>query len=425
MHLKRTYFKILLILTFVAGLSICNVSAQQSIIGLHFVKTKAKKADIRFELLHNLIVVPVFINGSDTMRFILDTGVSHTMITSLTGVPGLSFNFAREIKLYGLGREEEIEAYHSFGNMIELPGVMGFNHNIIILKEEFDFLSSSLGVQIHGLTGYDMFDNFIVEIDYRSKKLTLYDRTYFHERRREKRLKKARVLNIEVIRRKPYTTARIIDNDNNAMDVNLLVDTGASHALSLFRSMDDRIVIPEKNLYTYIGQGLGGEIYGYIARVKRFELDGFRLKKPVVTYPDLTSIMISDTKNERSGSIGADILKRFTVILDYHRNEMLLAPNAYYKSDFRYNLSGMDVATPVPGLHIYKVVKVRRESPAWIAGIEEGDQIITLNGIDVAELSLGYIVRILQSKPGRRVHIGIMRNGQTRLAKFTLEDPLK
>ena len=425
MNRKWLYSFVLPAIFLLSGTLKQDACAQQSIIGLHFVKAKAKKTDIHFELLHNLIVIPAFINGSDTMRFIFDTGVSHTMITSQTGVPGLSFNFAREIKLYGLGREEAIEAYHSFGNVIELPGVIGFNHNVIILKKEFDFLSKSLGRQVHGLIGYDIFNGFVVEIDYRNKKLTLYDRTFFRERRKEKFMKKFKKLNIEIIRKKPYTTARITDNDNNTLDVNLLIDTGASHALSLFRSIDDRIRIPDKALYAYIGQGLGGEIYGYIGRIKRIELGGFKMKKPVATYPDVTSFVISDTKNERSGSIGADILMRFTAIFDYQNNELLLEPNNYFKKGFKFNLSGLDIATPVPGLRLYTVVKVRRESPAWIAGIEEGDNIVSVNGIDVAELSLSDIMHILQSRPGRKVHMGISRYGRYIHTKFTLEDPLK
>ncbi|MCK5700051.1 MAG: aspartate aminotransferase, partial [Cyclobacteriaceae bacterium] len=76
--------------------------AQSSMIHLHFKKSRTKKIDLRFKMIHNLIIIPAFINGSDTLNFILDTGVSHTMITSLNGAEGISFNFAREIELFGL-----------------------------------------------------------------------------------------------------------------------------------------------------------------------------------------------------------------------------------------------------------------------------------------------------------------------------------
>ena len=72
---------------------------------MHFENAKTKKMVLPFKLVHNLIVLPGFINGSDTLNFILDTGVSHTMITSLNGFEGVKFNFSRN-KASGFGRRK-------------------------------------------------------------------------------------------------------------------------------------------------------------------------------------------------------------------------------------------------------------------------------------------------------------------------------
>ena len=383
------------------------------------------KVDIRFELIHNLIIVPVFINNSDTLKFILDTGVSHTMITSMRGTYTSSFNFAREINLYGLGEGNQVTAYHSFGNVIELPGVIGFNHNIIILKEEFDFLSQGLGTQIHGLLGFDVFDSFVVEIDYKGKKMTLYDPKFYEQRRRDNMLKKSEIIEMEIVRRKPFIEATVIDENNRSLPARLLVDSGASHALTLFTSTDRNVEIPDNSIYTFIGVGLSGDIYGYIGRAKRFEIGSFKFKKPIITYPDEASVQISNYENNRSGSIGADVLKRFTVVFDYHRGEMILRPNSFYKDDFTYNLSGIDLTTPFPDIPIYQVTKVRRGSPAWIAGLEVGDQIVTINGIETSEFELSNLLQMLQSRAGRTIRVGVKREDQLIQAKFTLEDPIK
>ncbi|MCG8308371.1 MAG: aspartyl protease family protein, partial [Cytophagales bacterium] len=338
-------------------------TAQSSLIHLHFVKSKTKKTNIRFKLVNNLIIVPVFINGSDTLRFILDTGVSHTMITSLGGAPGLSFNYAREIELFGLGKGREVKAYHSFGNVLELPGIQGFNHNIIMLKDEFDYLSQGLGTQIHGLLGYDVFDSFVVEINYKERKLTLYDPKFYRARRRDRILKKAKKIDMEIMRRKPFITAALIDEYNQNIDAKLLVDSGASHAISLFTSSDKRLKIPENSLYTFIGVGLSGDIYGHIGRAKRFSIGDYKFKKPLVTYPDEESVNISSYDTGRIGSIGADILKRFTVIFDYKGKEIVLKSNTSFKDDFKYNLSGIDVTTPIPDIPVFEIVKIRKGSP--------------------------------------------------------------
>ncbi len=402
-----------------------NVQAQNSFIHLQFKKQKSNKVDIRFEMIHNLIIVPVFINNSDTLKFILDTGVSHTMITSLKGAYATSFNYAREINLFGLGQGNEVTAYHSFGNVIELPGVIGFNHNVIILKEEFDFLSQGLGTKIHGLLGYDLFDSFTVEIDYRNKKLTLYDPQFYRGRRKTKFLKKAEVIPLEVEKRKPFIRATVFDDFNEEIEGRLLVDCGASHAITLFTSAEENIEIPDNSIYSFIGVGLSGDIYGHIGRAKRFEIGRFKFKKPLVTYPDEESIQITSYEAGRTGSIGADILRRFTVVFDYRHNEILLRPNNSYKDDFTYNLSGIDLMTPFPDLPVYQVTKIRKGSPAWIAGLEVGDQIVSINGIEAGDYELSNIIQLLQSKAGRTILVNVRRENELFQAKFTLEDPIK
>ena len=63
--------KILLTLIFVFCSNANMIVAQKSMIHLHFKKSKTKKIDMHFEMIHNLIIIPAFINGSDTLKFIL------------------------------------------------------------------------------------------------------------------------------------------------------------------------------------------------------------------------------------------------------------------------------------------------------------------------------------------------------------------
>lgn len=417
--------KLLLILTIIFCSNANAVFAQNSMIHLHFKKTKTKKIDLKFQMIHNLMIIPAFINGSDTLKLILDTGVSHTMITSLDGTSGISFNFAKQIELFGLGSGREVQAFHSFGNVIELPGIIGFNHNVIILKEEFDHLSQGLGTQIHGLIGYDVFDGFTVEIDYNSKKLTLYDPKYFYAKKRDKVLRKSEIIPIEIRRRKPFIKAAMFNEYDEEVEVDLLVDTGASHAVSIFKSSNAKLDVPQNSLYTFIGIGLSGEIYGHIGRTKKMALGSFKFKDPIVTFPDDASVQISDSETNRSGSLGADVLKRFTVIFDYRGKEMLLKPNSSFKKGFKYNLSGIDITTPLPDIPIYEITKIRKGSPAWIAGLEEGDQIVTINGIETAEYTLSNIIQMLQSRAGKTLSVSIRRQDEIFSAKFTLEDPIQ
>jgi membrane-associated protease RseP (regulator of RpoE activity) len=186
----------------------------------------------------------------------------------------------------------------------------------------------------------------------------------------------------------------------------------------------DHLPLPENSLYTYIGIGLNGEIYGNICRQDLLKLGQYDLFEPLVTFPDEAAIAGKISLDDRHGSLGAETLKRFTVIFDYKKGEMILKPNAYFKNDFKYNLSGMDVITPVPGIPYYEITKVRHGSPAWTAGLEEGDQILAINGIDTKNYTLARLINILQSKPGRKLTIKVKREEEYLGAKFRLKDPI-
>ena len=74
---------------------------------------------------------------------------------------------------------------------------------------------------------------------------------------------------------------------------------------------------------------------------------------------------------------------------------------------------------------MYEVTKIRKGSPAWIAGLEEGDQIVSINGMLTSEYSLSNVVQMLQARPGKRMVVSIQRDDMNFQAKFTLEDPIK
>ena len=386
-----------------------------------FVKNKKRnRVSIPFKLVNNLMVIPLSINGSDTLNFILDTGVSKTIMTNLYFEGSMMLNRAKDVKLSGLGDGEPIPAIISKENIIKMDGIVGSNQEIYVLLEDIFFLSSSMGMQIHGLIGYSIFKNFVVKIDYTKKHITLYDPKEFSYKG------KGTHFPISIERYKPYLEATVhqIDSTNKEQktEVKLLVDTGASHALSLYDYRDDRIIIPDKSFRSYLGRGLNGDIYGKIGRLKEFHLGVYNFENPVATYPDEDAIAIAMKLSDRSGSIGSEILRRFHVIIDYSRHEIILKRNGFFRSRFIYNMSGVEVGTPVPGLNYYKVIHVRENSPAQKAGIKRGDDILTVNGSAVGQMDLNDLIQLFHGKPRRKLKIKVLRDGEPKKFMMTLKE---
>jgi hypothetical protein len=395
-----------------------NASGQNPLKKLAFERSGQKSLTIPFKFLNNLIILPVVINNSDTLNFILDTGITTTMITELTGMDSLLLNYAREIHLQGLGVGEPLNGLHSYGNEIKIKGISGQNQDIYVVLNNAFQLSSRMGMPIQGILGYSVFSNFVVLINYESKLITFYDPARFsYKKRHSKYTSLPLVLNGT----KPYIILNITDNSGKVFPVKLLIDTGASHAIWLDASSVPGLDLPEGSKETYLGTGLSGEVYGYLGRLHNLEINGNLLNEVIVSFPDSSSISSAAGLNQRNGSIGSEILKRFNLIIDYPNQRISFKPNYYFKTEFIQNLSGMEVIAPYPGLRIYMVEGVRKGSPADRSGLMKGDVIQSLNGTKSENIQLSDLYEILQNQPGKKLSVSFMRNGELMSTSMRLE----
>ncbi|NOY37765.1 MAG: PDZ domain-containing protein [Chlorobi bacterium] len=390
---------------------------QIAVKSLHFINKEDKKVSFRFKFVNNLIIIPVIVNDSDTLHFILDSGINTSIITELSLGDSLSLNYVRQIKLHGLGSGESIDALVSSGNVFSIPGIQGTNQSLYIMLQNIFNLSSILGMRVHGLTGYNLFSNFIVEINYVRQVITLHNPDYYVY----KHNRNARTLPLIINNSKPFIYGDIRYQGGDFFPVKLMIDTGASHALWLLKGTDGRIKLPEKNIDTFLGTGLNGKISGKLARIVSFRLGSFTFENPLVAFPDTFSIRYTGALGNRNGSLGAEILRRFDVIMDYPNHLITLKPNRYYNEPFRLNRSGIEIIAPIPGFHYYTISDVRKGSPAGKAGLKKGDTLESINYRNVKHMDIDEIYRVLQEKPGKVIKMVVRRKGLPFVTYFRLE----
>ncbi|MDD4426547.1 MAG: PDZ domain-containing protein, partial [Mariniphaga sp.] len=127
------------------------------------------------------------------------------------------------------------------------------------------------------------------------------------------------------------------------------------------------------------------------------------------------------TRNDRNGTIGAEILRRFIVTFDYRNNRMTLRPTGRVKEDFNYNMSGMEVINPIPGLPVFTITDIRENSPAYNAGLQKNDQILSLNNTNHKSLELNDINLLLQQRENKKIRIKVLREGEEFKTSFELK----
>lgn len=385
--------------------------------GFLFDNQRRKSTTINFKSASNLIIIPVTINDSDTLNFILDTGVRFPIITELPFINKLNLNYMMPIQVKGLGEGIELTAYRSGNNTMHIEGLTARNQEVQMIIDENFQISHMLGIPVHGLIGFNLFKDYIVEIDYINEKLTLFRPEYYKYRDRKNDI----ILPLHFDGNKPFVRTQIVTDDLEEVPVKLLVDTGASDALWLSEKSDDRIDIPEKHVDAFLGRGLSGDLFGIKGRIDGIWVGPLVLPKPIVAFPNSELIDQLISNNDRNGTLGAEILRRFRVTMDYRNSRLTLRPTHKIKEDFNYNMSGMEVTNPMPGLPVFTIANVSENSPAYFAGLKENDQILSLNFSNHRNLELNDINLLLQSKENRKIRIKVLREGEEFKTSFELK----
>ncbi|WP_235336713.1 aspartyl protease family protein [Pontibacter korlensis] len=395
--------------------TVAQVQLSQSSDTVYFTSDR-KKITMPFRLVHNLVIIPVQINNSQPLNFILDSGVRNTLITQLYFSDSLDLKEANRIKIKGLGQGHSLEAIHSTGNSMRMRGIQGDHHTVYVLLEDIFNLSLRMGMPVHGIIGYDIFKNFIVKINYSTETLTLY-----RPDQKVKKKKRAEEYPLIIEDAKPYLHATVKQHNGDSLNVKLIVDTGASNSLSLYLPSDERLKLPPKVMHAYLGRGLGGDINGKIGRLPSFRLGKYEMENLTASYPDAEAVKLALNVAGRHGNIGSDILKRFTVIFDYPNQRISLIPNRRFKEPFYFNMAGFEVSTPLPGANFYIISNVVEDSPAKMVGVQPGDQLLHINGRNCNELKLSEVLHILDSKPGRKLRLRLKREEEIIDVDFVLQ----
>ncbi|MCU0418272.1 MAG: aspartyl protease family protein [Cyclobacteriaceae bacterium] len=380
------------------------------------------RVEFPIEVINNLVVLPVIINGQLPLKFILDTGVRTAILTEKAYTDILNLSYSRHYMISGPGGEKLIDAYITNNVTLDIPpGVHGEGHAMLVLEKDYLELRNFLGIDVHGVLGYELFSRFMVEVDYERKTLTLS---------RPHRFRKARkyeVLPITIEDTKPYVRARVHLNDSTFFTGKFLVDSGASHGLYVDKDSNDTIQLPPKRIHSIIGRGLGGVITGEIGRIKSITLGNFNIGDLIANFPDANSYY--DTLKAardvfRNGSIGGELLSRFNVVFDFPGERLYLRRNAQYKREFYYNMSGLTVRAKGSQLKRFEVDEVRENSTAARADIQRGDIVLSVQGFKAADLTLAEINSLFSSKPGKKIKLEIYRAGATLRREFLLESPI-
>lgn len=389
-------FKItpIILLIFSYLLSIPAINAQE----FKFT-SKRKQQTISFESIKNLIIVPIYINDEGPFNFILDTGVNPLLITDPTLKQHLKTSYSRNVKISGYGNLEQLDATLT-STKVKLGDAEIENMPTIVLKEDVLNFSNVLGKKIHGLIGYHFFNSFIVKVNYNTKRLQFISPSKKTRRKGEK-------IKFELIENKPYINVNINQEGIGNAQLKVIVDCGASHAISLESLNNVPFPTPNISIDADLGAGLSGDIKGKVARIRYLKIGSFTFKDVVAGYPKYQ--LDSATNKDRNANLGAEILQRFNITYDYPNRLMYLKKNYKFTLPFEHDMSGIDFYREIGKTNRTIINRIEKNSPSDNADLKSGDEIVSINLKRIDDLKFDEIVAIFKAQSGRLVVMEVSR----------------
>jgi hypothetical protein len=255
---------------------------------------QGKTSTFAFDWRQGMIFVPVRLNGSRELSFVLDSGSTRNVIDrGLAKALGLKASGTGSLQGAGAGRVP-IAFIHDVS--IALPGLESTGHELS--TADLQPLAGSLGVGVDGILGYEIFSRFVVTVDYKARRLTFTLPEAFHPAR------SAQVLPIELRDKWAFVKAELVLPGPVTVQDSFLIDSGSSDAV------DHPIVmnLPSRT-EAATGVGLGTPVEGATAQATAFRLGRYAIDNPIVSCCGAT--------DATSRLVGNAVLRRFTVTFDY------------------------------------------------------------------------------------------------------------
>lgn len=349
---------------------------------------------IPFELVGNHIYMSARVNNSEPLWFLFDTGAAGSYLD------------AQRAKALGLGAQGESKIVG-----ISFPGVRLRNQAFSIQPLGFWIYD---GHAVDGMLGYDFISRFVVQIDYANRTFDLFD-PQGYKYRGSGEIISLIMLEDDSGGKVPLVRARIMQVGRDPIEGKFIADTGVRGALSFnspFVEANQLLQAAQKTIQAPLGGGsMVRESKQPIGRVPNLQLGSFTFKDPItIFFLDKKGVLASP---EFDGVIGGEILRRFKVVFDYSRQQMILEPNRHFSEPDEYDMSGLLLIAEGEDFKILKVRRLVEDSPATQAGLREGDFISAVNGTVASKLSLER-VRAMFKQAGQSYLLSIER-GEERM----------
>ena len=361
---------------------------------------------VPFRLLNNHIYVEASVNGEKPRAFVFDTGATAFLDNDAAKAMGIKVEgalpgggFGDQINPVGLTRVKSV----SLGGLTLPDQVFATSDTKGWIKVE--------GADSAGLLGYEFAKRAVLTIDYARHTMTFTKPDKFEPPKGAPGI--------------PFTFdghIPMLEGSLDGMAGQFELDTGARGALTVMHPFAQANGLVDKYHATKsatVGYGVGGPSRALLGRGGELVLGPVTIEAPVTE-------LVTDTGGaaeaaRTAGNIGGDLLKRFTVTLDYGHRLLWLQPNALAQQKEVFDRSGLWISRAQDGG--IAIADVTTDGPAAASGLASGDEITAVNGKPAKDVALYELREQFKGAPGTHFTLAVKgSDGKPRKVTLVLAD---
>ena len=333
-------------------------------------------SELKFEMVGNRIYLPAKLNGRSTSA-IFDTGAGGTAV-DLGLADSLKIPGDQPLQASGVGTAT-VTGRVLKDSFLEIGG----QKHPVLYAIPFGSLNAAEGRNLEVILGFDYIRQHKFQIDYATKTFKVFPAT-------ANLSDLGTPIPIEFKNGHPHLKAKITLGDKTH-DIDAMLDTGASGG-GLTGRFTKTNPVPDSvktTPSTTIGGGVGGFVTGRFLRLENLDLGGIQIAGSVAS--------VNESRGGANGDnsaydylLGAEVLKRFTLTLDYPNKRIYLKPNSEHGKPFESDKTGLRLSASGTNLREYTIIGILPGSTSEDAGLKTGDIFVSVDGVPVGTNTLQY-----------------------------------
>ena len=350
-------------------------------------------------------IVEVAIDGRPGYRFLFDTGAMGTVIFRHPRTADLALSSRGEIAIGGLGDGARPAAQVVPGVALQIGPLTLRNMTVLVLPvDRLALFESPELVFIDGIIGNDLWTRFGVEVDAAAGRMRL------HRLGTTDLGSSASSAPLAIRNDHLFVPVRVtLDASRDPVAVDLLLDSGAAGALYLVTD-PVRGLVPPEGAVTTEGLGIQGQSRAMAARAAAVEVADVQwLNVPTGFDP-----AGSGSRELGAGMVGVALLSQTRWAVDVGQSRLWLMPAD--ASERRFEDGSFGLATVAVADRLLTLI-VQAQGPAASAGLQVGDELISLDGSSITAGQQAAVEAALRTR--RTATLCWRRDNQVRCGTLT------